>query len=166
MRSPMSARLGASLTRPALLSAIISFSQMHKWRGFGCECQQGRLHPREKPKEFHARCTGLSETGRQKAMASNGKWCYLNSVNFIWLDKNIEHCTRPGHLPDTKMWERVFFEPGGVEFPASDFPGRFAREAEFEGVSYRIVYARTGPDEVFPITGFRIATRRRTRRKP
>lgn len=109
---------------------------------------------------------GASLKRTQNALASDKKWCYLILVTFIWLDKNIEHCTRPGHLPDIQTWERVFFEPGGLEFPAPDFPGRYAREAEIEGESYRIVYARTGPDEVFPITGFRIATRRRTRRKP
>ena len=98
-------------------------------------------------------------------MAIADKWCYINFVTFIWLDKNIDHCTRPGHLPDTQTWEKVFFEPNGMEFPAPDFQGRFAREAQIENVTYRIIYARTGPDEVFPITGFRIATRRQTRRE-
>jgi hypothetical protein len=40
-------------------------------------------------------------------MAIADKWCYINLVTFIWLDKNIDHCTRPGHLPDTQTWERV-----------------------------------------------------------
>jgi hypothetical protein len=85
-------------------------------------------------------------------------------VKFIWLKKNTEHSTRPGHLPDTKTWERVFLEPDGKEFPAPDFPDRFAREAAIDGVTYRIIYARTGPEEVFPITGFRISSRRTMRR--
>lgn len=97
-------------------------------------------------------------------MAWDDKRCYLNTVKFIWLKTNTEHSTRPGHLPDTKAWERVYLDPDGEEFPAPDFPDRFAREAKIDGVTYRIVYARTGPEEVFPITGFRISSRRRTRR--
>lgn len=99
-------------------------------------------------------------------MACDDKRCYLNGVKFIWLKTNTEHSTRPEHLPDTATWERVYLDPDGEEFPAPDFPDRFAREAEIEGVTYRIVYARTGPEEVFPITGFRISPHRRTRRKP
>ena len=97
-------------------------------------------------------------------MEFDDKRCYLNSVKFVWLPKNTEHSTRPGHLPDTKTWERVYLEPDGEEFPAPDFPDRFAREAEIDGVTYRIIYARTGPEEIFPITGFRISSRRRARR--
>jgi hypothetical protein len=92
------------------------------------------------------------------------KRCYLNFVKFIWLKKNTEHTLRPGHLPDTMTWERVYLDSEGEEFPAPDFPDRFAREAEIDGVTYRIIYALTGPEEVFPITGFRISSRRRTRR--
>lgn len=87
-------------------------------------------------------------------MAWDDKRCYLNSVKFIWLKTNTEHSTRPGHLPDTKAWERVYLDPDGEEFPAPDFPDRFAREAEMDGVTYRIVYPARGQKKSFQSQGF------------
>lgn len=96
-------------------------------------------------------------------MEWDDKLCYINSVKFIWLDQNREHVTRSGHLPDVETWERVFLSPDAFEYPSPTSPYRFVREAEIEGVCYRIAYSETGPNEVFPLTGHRIPKRRRRR---
>ena len=96
-------------------------------------------------------------------MEPDNKRCYINFVKFIWMAQNREHVTRSGHLPDVETWERVFVSPDAIEYPSPTSPYRFVREAEIDGVSYRIAYSETGPNEVFPLTGHQISRRRRRR---
>lgn len=83
-------------------------------------------------------------------------------MRFIWDEENRTHLARHGVDPDTA--ECILTAEDRLLFAVDDDPGRFIAEGTVEGKTYRLVYALSGPDLVYPITAFRIAQKRR--RKP
>jgi len=80
-------------------------------------------------------------------------------VRFVWTDQNSAHVAEHGlSLADV---EAVFDAPDAAEIE-SERAGRWVVEGTVEGKLFRVIYAQTGPDEVYPISAHRIR-RRRTR---
>lgn len=80
-------------------------------------------------------------------------------MRFVWTDQNSAHVAEHG-LSRADV-EAVFDAPDAAEVEA-ERAGRWVIEATVRGKLFRVVYALTGPDEIYPITAHRIR-RRRTR---
>ena len=80
-------------------------------------------------------------------------------MRFIWTDQNSAHVS--GHGLSRTDVEAVFDALDAAEME-TERAGRWIVEGTVEGKLFRVVYALTGPHEVYPITAHRIR-RRRTR---
>lgn len=80
-------------------------------------------------------------------------------MRFVWTDQNSAHVAEHG-LSRADV-EAVFDALDAVEME-TERAGRWIVEGTVRGNLFRVVYALTGPDEVYPITAHRIR-RRRTR---
>lgn len=80
-------------------------------------------------------------------------------MRFVWTDQNQTHIAGHGLTRDTV--EAVFTASDAAEME-TERAGRWIVEGTVSRKLYRVVFARTGLDEIYPITAHRI--RRRTTR--
>lgn len=82
---------------------------------------------------------------------------YIIYVRFHWFPENVEHIRKHGVEPSDV---EAIFRTGDVVFRQSESKGRWEAEGTVSGRLYRVAFTRPGPDEVYPITAFRIRRRR------
>ena len=80
-------------------------------------------------------------------------------MRFVWTEQNSAHIAEHG-LSRVDV-EAVFDAPDAAEME-TERAGRWVVEGTVRGRLFRVVYAVTGPGEVYPVTAHRIR-RRRTR---
>ncbi len=82
---------------------------------------------------------------------------YIILVKVLWTTQNAEHIARHGVVRGTV---EEIFEARDAVIVAGQPKGRWVIEATVEGALYRVVFTRSGPGEVYPITAHRIRRRR------
>ena len=80
-------------------------------------------------------------------------------MRFVWDDQNTAHLAQ--HGVTRGLAERLFTAEDRLMFAVDDDPARFIIEGSVETKTYRLVFALVGFEEVYPITMFLIAARRR-----
>ncbi len=80
-------------------------------------------------------------------------------MEFLWDEQNTAHLAR--HGIHRELAEGIFRAADRSLFAADDDPGRFIVEGTISGRTYRLVFALSGPELIYPITAFRIAHERR-----
>lgn len=80
-------------------------------------------------------------------------------MRFVWTQQNIAHIARHGLTPE--LVEAVFLAPDFSQ-QQTEREERWIAEGTLRGKLYRIVYARTDDESVYPITAHRMS--RRTKR--
>jgi uncharacterized DUF497 family protein len=78
-------------------------------------------------------------------------------VRFIWTDRNRTHIARHGLSPGDV---EAVFAAKDATMMETEREGRSIIEGTLNGKLHRVVFAPTGPDEVYPITAHRIRRRR------
>jgi len=78
-------------------------------------------------------------------------------VKFFWFPENLAHVGRHGLKPE--QVEAVF--RAGNFSAIEELPGRWVGDGEVDGRTFRVVFGRPGPGEVFVATAYRISPRRK-----
>ena len=78
-------------------------------------------------------------------------------MRFVWTDRNVAHVA--AHGLSTGEVEAAFGAPDAAAM-GTERPGRWIVEGTVNGRLVRVVYALTGPEEVYPITAHRIRRRK------
>jgi uncharacterized DUF497 family protein len=78
-------------------------------------------------------------------------------VRFVWTDRNVAHVA--AHGLSAELVEADFGAPDAAVME-TERPGRSIVEGTVNGRLVRVVFAFTGPEEVYPITAHRIRRRK------